>query len=271
MSLPKLVLILQAAIFGLIIGSFLNVCIYRLPKKRSLWGHSRCPHCGKRIPLYRNIPLMSFAIQRGQTACCHKPISFQYPVVEALTGLISILTLMHAESLAQYFIWFLLFMCPLLVVAIIDLKLQIIPDAISLPFIPVGVGVSLYEFYPDWTGALKFSGLGILIGGGSLLILAEVISRLKKRDALGGGDIKLAAMLGAFLGWRALVFVFLASSVLAVIYYIFAAIRKKIKDQSIPFGPFLSLAAMLLWFYGKPITDVYFKSILGLPENPIFP
>lgn len=270
MPIPKTLLLIQAGIFGLIIGSFLNVCIYRLPKKVSILGRSLCPSCQKPIPLYRNIPLVSYLLQGGKSACCHQPISLQYPIIEALAGVISIVTLLHSQDIYQFFIWYLLFMCPLLIVAIIDLKLKIIPDSISLPFIVVGVLVNLYEYYPNWLGALKLSGLGILIGGGSLLLLAEVISRLKKRDAMGGGDIKLAAMLGAFLGWKALIFVFFASAILAIIYYILVAMLNQLKDKTIPFGPFLAMGAMIFWLYGEPITDLYFKTALGMPFNPLF-
>lgn len=198
------------------------------------------------------------------------PISTQYPVVEALTGFVSVLTFYHSQSLTEYFLWFLLFMCPLTVVSIIDLKLKIIPDVISLPFILVGIGVTFFTKYPDWITALKFSGLGILIGGGSLLLLAEIVSRLKKTEAMGGGDIKLAAMLGAFLGWKAMIFVFFGSSVLALIYSLGRMIFDKEKSgETIPFGPFLSLAAMIFWLYGQQITDLYFYST-GFGRNPFF-
>lgn len=198
------------------------------------------------------------------------PISTQYPVVEALTGFVSVLTFYHSQTLPEYFLWFLLFMCPLIIVSIIDLKLKIIPDVISLPFILVGIAVTLFLKYPNWLAALKFSGLGILIGGGSLLLIAEIVSRLKKTEAMGGGDIKLAAMLGAFLGWKAIIFVFFASSVLALVYAVFRIIfDKNQRGETIPFGPFLSLAAMIFWLYGRQITDLYFYST-GFGRNPFF-
>lgn len=272
MLLPKTLLLIQAGIFGLLLGSFLNVCIYRLPQNLSIMGRSFCPTCHKGIPLYRNIPLLSYVLQGGKSACCKTPISSQYPIIEALTGLISVLTMLHSHLLSEYLIWFLLFMCPLIVISIIDLKLKIIPDEISLPFILVGMGAQIFLRYPNWIEALKFSGLGILIGGGSLLILAEVVSRLKKRDAMGGGDIKLAGMLGAFLGWKALVFVFFSSSVLALIYAIACMFlpAKEGDDKTIPFGPFLSLGAIIFWLYGRVITDAYFLNVVHMPVNPIF-
>ncbi|MBU1918444.1 prepilin peptidase [bacterium] len=272
MNIPYLIIIIEAIIFGLVVGSFLNVCIYRLPLNKSVMGRSFCPLCKKQIPLYRNIPIISYVIQLGKSACCKKSISIQYPLIEALTAVISVVTLFHSTSLLQYVIWFTLFMCPLIIVSIVDFKLKIIPDQISIPFIVVGVGVHLYELWPNWSGALIDSVLGILVGGGTLLILGEIISRVKKVDAMGGGDVKLAAMFGAFLGWRALVFIFLASSILALIYAVACIVTKKQDDdKTIPFGPFLSMAAMIAWLYGKTLTDWYFYSIVGLPFNILFP
>ncbi len=253
--------------FGTLIGSFLNVCIYRIPLKKSLNGRSFCPCCKKPIPFYRNVPILAFLLQRGRSACCQKPISWQYPAVELLTGIMSVLTMWHLiQSLQQpaqaifitYMLWFLLFVCPLIVISIIDFQLQIIPDVISLPFILVGVAVNLYMFYPDVLGALQFSGLGILLGGGLLLLVAEVFTRLLKKDAMGGGDIKLVAMLGAFLGIKAVFFIFFAGSILAILYFVILAIVQRGKQNKlIPFGPFLSMGALVYWFCGEPMIDAY--------------
>ena len=272
MSTVHIIIIVEAIIFGLVVGSFLNVCIYRLPQNKTLLGRSFCPLCGKVIPLYRNIPVLTYVFQRGKSACCGQKISVQYPLVEALTALISLLTLLHSSTLPEYLLWFCLFMCPLIIVSIVDLKLKIIPDQISIPFIVVGVLVRQYVEYPDWSGALLTSVLGILIGGGSLLIIGEIISRLKKRDAMGGGDVKIVAMMGAFLGWRPLVFVFLFSSIIALVYAVAVIVsRKQSQDKTIPFGPFLSLAAMIAWLYGKQITDWYFLTVSKMQVNVLFP
>ena len=280
--MEKAILLTYSFIFGAIVGSFLNVCIYRIPKEMTLLGRSYCPQCKTLIPLYRNIPILSFLLQKGQSACCKKPISFQYPVIEFLTGLLSLATLLHfgrlsqnfipltANPLIHYFIWFLCFICPLIVITFIDMRHMIIPDVISLPFIGVGIAIQIFEQYPDFLTAFKISGLGILIGGGSLLLLAEIISRIKKVDAMGGGDIKLTAMLGAFLGIKAIVFIFFVSSVIALFYFVLIKIRKQAqKNQQIPFGPFLSLAAMIYFLYGRELTHLYFGSF-GL-KNPFFP
>lgn len=270
--IPQIILIIEAFIFGLLIGSFLNVCIYRIPYKRSLLGRSACPACGKPIPFYWNVPVFAFLLLRGKSACCQKPMSWQYPVVEFMTGLISVVTLLHSQvpgftptqNLIYYFVWFLLFMAPLIVISVIDLNLRIIPDVISLPFILVGIAVNVYYSYPDIWSALKFSGLGILIGGGTLLLIAEIFSRILKKDAMGGGDIKIMAMMGAFLGPRAVFFIFFASSVLAMVYFLLAALLKKGKqNRVIPFGPFLSLAAMIYWLRGEELLRAYILWIKG--------
>lgn len=272
MILPKAILMTEAFIFGLLVGSFLNVCIYRIPQKMSLLGRSYCPTCKKQIPFYWNIPVFAFLIMGGKSKCCKQPISWQYPVVELLTGLISVVTLMHSEisgftpqqNLIFYFVWFLLFMCPLIVISIIDLNLRIIPDVISLPFILVGIAVQIFYRYPDIWGALKFSGLGILAGGGTLLLIAEIFSRLLKKEAMGGGDIKIMAMIGAFLGLKAVFFIFFASSILAMLYSLLSFVfRRGQYSRMIPFGPFLSLAAMIYWLRGPELIQAYLQWLQG--------
>lgn len=276
MLLPKTILILQAAIFGLLIGSFLNVCIYRIPKGMTLWGRSYCPKCGALIKWYNNIPILSYLFQGAKGSCCKEPISSQYPAIEALTCILSVATMKYVATqgypypLANYFAWFLLFIAPLIVLSMIDFQLQILPDVITLPGIVIGIFVRILEDYPNYVTALKTSGLGILIGGGSLLLIGEIFSRIKKVDAMGGGDIKLAAMLGAFLGWKALIFIFFASSVLALVYVVLLTLfRKYEKGATIPFGPFLSMGGMIFYLYGKKITDWYFD-MYHIPGNWFF-
>lgn len=269
-QISMILMISFAGLFGLVVGSFLNVLIYRLPKNLSIMGRSFCPQCAIPIPIYRNVPVFTYLLQAGKSSCCKKPIPLQYPLVELLTGFIAVLTFLHSNSLVEFFVWFVLFMCPLITLSIIDFQLKIIPDIISLPFIVVGIAVNFYIHYPDWLQAFKVSGLGILIGGGVLLVLAEVISRLKKTEAMGGGDIKLSAMLGAFLGWKALIFVFLASSVLALVYAVLQIITKnQDEDKTIPFGPFLSMGAIIYWLYGIELTNWYFFEILKSTVNPL--
>lgn len=276
---------LMAFITGLIFGSFLNVCIYRTPLGLAPLGRSFCPRCKKPIPLLRNFPVLSYLLQKGKSACCQKAISKVYPAIEIATGVLSVLTLLytartytvyggpaHLHHLVFYYIWFLTFVCPLIVLTVIDIQHMILPDVITLPFMLIGVVVQLIMTWPDYLGALKTSGLGILIGGGSLLLIGEIISRLKKKDAMGGGDIKLAALFGAFLGWKSLIFIFFAASVLGLLYVVAVSVAKRNLEQAKQqffFGPFLCAAALLYLYYGRAITDWYFHRLGQI--NPFFP
>ncbi len=272
---PEQFMVIIAIIFGLSIGSFLNVCVYRLPKKISLWGRSFCPLCKTAIPFYRNIPALTFLTQRGRSACCRQKINSRYFLVEVLTGMLSVQTLYHSlnytQPLLAYFLWFLLFICPLLVISFIDLELKIIPDELSLSGIILGIIVNIITHDGSVINSLQSSLLGILVGGGILWILAEVISRLKKQDALGGGDIKLIAMLGSFLGVKALLVVFLFSSFVGLFYAVLLILTKKMdEDNTIPFGPFLAFGGMIAYFYGERLTDWYFLQLMHFPFNPLY-
>lgn len=277
--LPQYVMIIVAALFGLAIGSFLNVCIYRLPRQLSLMGRSFCPHCCQKVAWYDNIPLFSFIFLKGGCRHCKKKISWQYPLVELVTSLLSVLAFLKSPSLAAYFAWFLLFVCPLIVVAVIDISHRIIPDILSLPGILAGFVVAYFFIAPSFTAGLIYSGLGLLCGGGTLFVLGQVYFWIRKREGMGGGDVKLSAMLGAFLGWKGMLFVFLISSILAILYALVSLIVARPKGVSespspgttvIPYGPFLALAALIFHFYGYEITSFYF-SFVGIPINPVFP
>ncbi len=267
--IPFWFLTTEVLIFGAVIGSFLNVCIYRLPQHLSLGGRSFCPHCRRQVPWYDNIPLLGYLFLKGRCRSCQKSISIRYPLVELGTALLSLAVFIHTVSLADYFVWFLLFVSPLIVVTFIDFDHQIIPDVISLPGILVGTGVSVYQFWPNWKAALIHSGLGILVGGGFLYLIGTVYLWLRKREGLGGGDVKLCAMLGAFLGWQGALFIFMSSSILGTIYSLFLAIKAKLSQENseapflIPYGPFLVMGALLFYFFGKEIW-AYYLSISGL-------
>lgn len=247
--MEKTILILSG-ILGLILGSFLNVLILRLPKNQTLWGRSLCPHCNKVISWYDNIPLLSFLILNRKCRNCKNKISFQYPLVEALTGTLSVLTLLHVDyDTTYYLLWFIFFICPLVAISFIDFKHKIIPDSLSLSGIITGVFTQLILQWPWWKNALIQSGLGILVGGGFFLAIAMGYYFIRKKEGLGGGDIKLGAMLGAFLGWEALIWVFMIGSFSGLIYGIFYSFSKKAKTEpTIPYGPFLAFGA-ILWFF----------------------
>lgn len=245
-----------SVIFGAIVGSFLNVCIFRLPNKESIiWPGSHCPHCKKPIKFYDNIPIISYLLLRGKCRQCHGSISFQYPLVEGITALSSLLLIMKFGLSLSYLIYF-LFVAALIVVTVIDLYHQIIPDVISLPGIGAGLLASLTVSQITFTNSL----LGILLGGGSLFLIATVYQWLFKREGMGGGDVKLLAMIGAFLGWKAVILTILLGSLVGSIIGIILMVSKgKDFKYAIPFGPFLSLGAVIALFYQNEIIFWYLR------------
>jgi leader peptidase (prepilin peptidase)/N-methyltransferase len=241
-------------IFGAIIGSFLNVCIYRLPKGESIiFPGSHCPHCQRSIPFYDNIPLVSYLLLRGKCRYCKSPISLQYPLVEGVTAFSSFLLFSRFWISWSYFFYF-LFIASLIVITVIDLYHQIIPDVISLPGIAVGLVASF--ILPQLT--FLNSLIGVLLGGGSLFLVATFYQWLFKREGLGGGDVKLLAMIGAFLGWRAVILTILLGSLIgSIIGIIMMMVKGKDLKYAIPFGPFLSLGAAVSLFCGQTIITWY--------------
>ncbi len=247
-------------IFGLAIGSFLNVVIYRLPLGRSVvTPRSACPGCGRLIPWYDNIPVVSYLVLGGKCRHCRQTISFRYPLVEVVTGLLSLAVFMKYGPSWTYLFHF-IFLAALVAVVFIDFDHQIIPDVITYPGMVVGFISSLIV---PGLGYLD-SILGIIIGGGVLYLIAAGYLLLAGREGMGGGDIKLLAMIGAFLGWKALPLTILSSALLGSIVGL-AAMLKKGEDSkmAIPFGPFLSIGAALYLFWGKDIGEWYLRHMLS--------
>lgn len=241
-------------VLGAIIGSFLNVCIYRIPAGESIvHPPSRCPACGSGIRWYQNIPILSYLLLRGRCAVCGVRISPRYPLVEALTGLLFVLVLYRfGFQWATPVYW--LFAAALIVITFIDLDHQIIPDVISLPGIVVGFLCSFAVPWASWADSL----LGILAGGGSLYLVAVGYELLTKKEGMGGGDIKLLAMIGAFLGWQAILPIIFLSSFMGTLVGIPVMLIKKADSKlAIPFGPFLAAAALFYLFWGPPIIRWY--------------
>jgi leader peptidase (prepilin peptidase)/N-methyltransferase len=243
-------------ILGAMVGSFLNVCIYRLPKEESIiWPGSHCPHCMKPIKFYDNIPLVSYLLLKGKCRYCREPISIQYPIIEGVTALSSLFLIIRFGPSLGYLVYF-AFIAALIVIAVIDLYHQIIPDVISLPGIGVGLLTSI--IIPQIT--FFDSLIGILIGGGSLFLVATLYQWLFKREGMGGGDIKLLAMIGAFLGWKAVILTILSSSLIGSITGITIMVLKgKDFKYAIPFGPFLSLGAVIALFCQNEIIFWYLQ------------
>ncbi|HNR14379.1 MAG TPA: prepilin peptidase [Thermodesulfobacteriota bacterium] len=248
-----------AFIFGTIIGSFLNVCIYRLPQETSIvFPGSHCPRCGQPIRFYDNIPLLSYLILAGKCRYCRASISFQYFLVEMASGIFSLLVFLHF-SLSEYFVYF-GFIASLLVVTGIDLKHKIIPDVISLPGIVIGFACSFVLPRITYVDSL----LGIALGGGTLLTVSVVYYAVTKTEGMGGGDIKLLAMIGAFLGPKAVVAViFISSCVGSLIGIGIILLKGKDRKYAIPFGPFLALGAVIFVFWGDALLNWYQRFLLG--------
>lgn len=249
-------------VFGLAVGSFLNVVIYRLPRKmKFIMERSICPNCANRLKWYHNIPLLSFLFLRGKCAFCQARISLRYPLVELLCGLFFVYLYWQygaSFTMASYAVLAVM----LLVIFFIDLDHQIIPDVVSLPGIGIGLAFSLL---PEGIGILP-ALTGMLVGGGSLYAIALLGDWLFKKESMGGGDIKMAAMLGAFLGWQKVLFVFMASAVIGlvvsvVVMFFSARVRE---TRMIPFGPFLALAAAVAVLYGERIIGFYVTNIVGI-------
>ncbi|HEY4745215.1 MAG TPA: prepilin peptidase [Desulfuromonadaceae bacterium] len=245
-----------AFVFGAVVGSFLNVCICRMPKDESVVSPpSHCPLCGYRIRWYDNIPLASYLALGGKCRGCGSRISLQYPLVELINGLLTLALFLRFGPSATFLALF-LFSSALVVVTFIDIAHQIIPDEISLSGIVVGFLCSFFLPWHSWLNSLA----GILLGGGSLLLVAWGYHRLTGKEGMGGGDIKLLAMMGAFLGWRAVPFIIFAGSLVgSVVGISIMLFQKKDSKLAIPFGPYLAFGALLYIFYGRQLIQWYFN------------
>ncbi|HUL22666.1 MAG TPA: prepilin peptidase [Thermodesulfobacteriota bacterium] len=243
-----------AIILGALVGSFLNVCICRLPKEESIiWPGSHCPHCKKPIKPYDNIPVVSYILLKGKCRSCHRPISFQYPLVEGIGAFSSLVLFMRFGPSLSYLFYF-LFVASLIVITVIDLYHQIIPDVISLP--GIGVGLLASVMIPQITLSNSFTG--ILFGSGSLFLVSAYYEWLRKKEGMGLGDAKLLAMIGAFLGWKAVILTILLGSLVgSIIGVLVMVLRGKDFKYAIPFGPFLSFGALIALFYQNEIISWY--------------
>jgi leader peptidase (prepilin peptidase) / N-methyltransferase len=241
------------ALAGAAVGSFLNVCIYRIPAGLSVvFPSSRCPDCGHPIRIYDNIPVVSYLLLGGKCRDCRGGISLRYPLVEALTAAFAGLLFLK-YGLTPAFPAAFVFVSTLIVITFIDLDHQIIPHLLTLTGIPVfavlavlGLGLPIVDAF-----------LGIMIGAGSLYFVAVYYEALTGREGMGGGDINLLAMLGAFLGWKELLLILLCSSLLGTVVGL-VLVLKRGKDlrYAVPFGPFLCAAAVVDLFVGERLTGL---------------
>jgi leader peptidase (prepilin peptidase) / N-methyltransferase len=248
------ILCLFSVLFGLCLGSFANVCIYRIPLNKSIvHPPSACPGCDYKIRFYDNLPVISYLFLMGRCRECKAYISPRYPLVEILTALLSLALFIRFGFQLQYFIW-MLFTGTLLILSFIDFDHKILPDVLTLPGIAAGWLVSFFPGGISCTDSL----IGLMAGGGSLYLVATVYARITGREGLGGGDIKLLAMIGAWMGWQSLPLIVLMSSLSgAVIGSVFILLGGKGARTQIPFGPFLSLGALSYLFFGRQISLWY--------------
>lgn len=241
-------------LLGLVLGSFFNVCIYRLPREESIvWPGSRCPHCGHPLKAKDNLPLVSFLLLKGACRYCQAPISIRYPLVEGISGAAAVL-LGWRFGLTLVFLQSFLLFSALVVISFIDLAHQIIPDVISYPGMAVGLFFSWLTGTPGFSSAL----IGWLVGGGILWLIAAGYSKWTGKEGMGGGDIKLLAMIGAFLGWPGmLVTLFSAAFFGSLVGLGLMLIWKKERTFAVPFGPFLSAGAVIHLFFGPTLIRWY--------------
>ncbi|MBW2513658.1 MAG: prepilin peptidase [Deltaproteobacteria bacterium] len=242
-------------VFGSCIGSFLNVCIYRLPNSKSIvYPPSACPGCQAPIRFYDNIPILSFLLLRGKCRSCQASISIRYPMIELMAGLFAVCVYLKFGLTPEALITYLL-IASLVVITFIDLDHRIIPDAISLPGIPIGFAASFFSPAITYMESL----MGILVGGGSLLLVAWVYNLITHKEGMGGGDIKLLAMIGAFVGWQGVLLTIFLSSAIGTLCGLLVMLRSgKNMKMVIPFGPFLAMGAMIHIFFGRELIFWYF-------------
>ena len=244
--------------FGACIGSFLNVCIYRIPAALSIvHPGSSCPRCKTMIPFYDNIPILSYLLLMGKCRNCKAPIAIRYPFVELLGGLFALACSMAFGPTLHGLVAF-AFIATLITVTFIDLDHRIIPDTISLPGIPIFFLAALAVPTVTW----QASAIGIVAGGGSLFAVAWVYQLITGREGMGGGDIKLLAMIGAMISWQGILFTLFAASAIGTLVGILAMIQSgKGMKLAIPFGPFLAMGAIIYLFFGDALISWYFNML----------
>lgn len=249
---------LIAFIFGAIVGSFLNVCIYRIPKGLSIIKPSSyCPFCKKPIRFYDNIPILSYILLRGRCRSCGRRISIKYPIVEFLNATLYVITLQRfSPEPSWHLLVYFIFLSSLIVITFIDLEYQIIPDRITLPGIPLGLimGSTILPdpFFRTNLLGFKSSIIGVMLGGGLFYLAATLGRSIFKKEAMGGGDVKMMAMIGGFLGWKGvLLTTFLGSLSGSIVGISLILLKGRQWGSTIPFGPYLAVGAVLSLLLGE--------------------
>lgn len=242
-----------AALLGMVIGSFLNVLIYRLPRKASVvTGRSKCPHCNSTIRWFDNVPVLSYLLLAGRCRQCRKRISPAYPVVELVSGGIALLAV-YSFGVTVKALWIYVFLAVLLVITVIDWHHRIIPDVLSIGGVLFG-----------WVGSIVCLDIGLVesligsvVGGGLLLAIALLYRAIRKIDGMGGGDVKLMAMIGAFLGWQMVFPVLFVASLFGSLYGLFLMVHGGTGKTAVAFGSFLAPSTILVLLFGPRLWAFY--------------
>jgi leader peptidase (prepilin peptidase)/N-methyltransferase len=277
---PTTLIGIFAALFGLIIGSFLNVCIVRIPGRKSIvMPASACPNCGAAIRSWDNIPVVSWLLLGGKCRACKTPISWMYPVVELLTAAL-FWACYYAFGLTTEALKWAIFSALMIVLVFTDLRERILPDVVNYSGFAAGLALSLvtkpadgaalwlanrvFDFPPPSPViSLADALLGAAFGSGMLWLVAEIYFRMRGREGMGFGDVKMMLMAGAFLGLKRTLLTILAGSVLgSVLGLAFMLARRKGSDYELPFGSFLGMAAVLVMFFGTPLVNWYLSLMM---------
>ncbi|MEO5357326.1 MAG: prepilin peptidase [Nitrospirae bacterium YQR-1] len=251
--------------FGLVIGSFLNVCIYRLPIEKSIVSPlSSCPHCHSFIRPWDNIPVLSYIILWGKCRNCKESISLRYPLIELLNALLYVFTLYKFQA-TPHSIFYMAFLSALIIIIFIDFDHMIIPDVITIPGAIAGVIAASFILPDVFNPALRLgfvnSLIGLGVGFGIFYTIAFLGEKILKKEAMGGGDIKMMAMTGAVLGWKAVLLATFAGSFIGSVYGISVIIVKGRDWQSkIPFGPFLAIGTLISLYFGRELLFLYLNA-----------
>jgi leader peptidase (prepilin peptidase) / N-methyltransferase len=278
-STNHLILLIVVAIFSILIGSFLNVVIYRLPRMMEQNWHeecriylglrpnpeaeklnlylpfSHCPHCKKLIKPWHNIPVLSFLWLKGKCIHCHAPISLHYPLVEAITCILSVYVVWKF-GLSLQSVFALLFTWIIICLSFIDLDYQLLPDQLTLLLLWLGLLASLFNLFCPSSSAIIGAIAGYVIFG----LTQWAFGVITKKTGMGQGDFKFLAALGAYLGWEMLPLIILLSSIIGIIFALtHMAIKKQFKSVPLPFGPYLAIAGWIALLWGSEIMHYYFE------------
>jgi len=260
-------LLAYVVLFGLIVGSFIALATVRIPAGESVVApRSHCRKCQRVLKWHENIPVLSYLLLGGRCRGCGNQISARYPIIEFATAGLTVITYLEVQPWPRFLIYLIAFVLPLWLLVLIDWEHLLLPDVITVPGILAGFLVHWLDaryllpisFTHSYFAPLLDSLLGVLAGGGTLFLIGEIYLRLRGREGMGGGDVKMAAMLGAFVGWKAIFLIFFFASLLGIVLGILWIILGRAqRDTPLPFGSCLGLAGILYLYRGSWLLDHY--------------